>query len=81
MAVVVDIDFWEALGPMAQVSHVSNCDIAWFIVRYDETADRARLTLDRVHLTTLGSSVEGLTAGLPVSLEIFEQRILQKLRQ
>ncbi len=79
MAVVVDIDFWEALGPMVQVGHISNCDIAWFIVRYDETPDGTRLALEKVYLTTLESSVEGLTAGLPVSLEVFEQRILQKL--
>ena len=39
MAVVVDLDFWEALGPMDEVSDVSSCDIAWFILRYAERSD------------------------------------------
>lgn len=79
MAVVIDRSFWLALGHMDEVSHVSNCDIAWFVVRYDESEGDARLTPDQVHLTTLERAVEGLTAGLPVSLERFEQRIQKKL--
>ena len=81
MAVVVDLDFWEGLGPMDQVNHVSNCDIAWFIVGYDEASGSPKLVLEDVRLTTLERSVEGLTAGLPVSLEVFEQRIVTKLRR
>ena len=79
MAVVVDVDFWAALGTMDQVPHVSNCDIAWFIVRYDESSGTPKLSLEDVRLTSLERSVEGLTAGLPVSLHVFEERILQKL--
>ena len=53
MAVVVDEDFWGGLGPMDSVNHVSNCDIAWFIVGYDETSTGAKLALREVRLTTL----------------------------
>ena len=80
MAVIVDEDFWAALGPMDSVGHVSNCDIAWFIVGYDETPIGAKLALRQVRLTTLERAVEGLTAGLPVSLGDFEKRILAKLQ-
>ena len=79
MAVVVDLDFWEALGPMDRVADVSNCDIAWFIVKYVEIDGKATLTRDRIQFTTLERAVEGLTAGRPVSLEVFETRIGDKL--
>jgi hypothetical protein len=80
MAVVVDRSFFLAMGKMRTVPHISNCDVAWFVVRYNETGDdRFRLSRDNVQFTTLEDSVEGLTAGVPVSLEIFEKRILAKL--
>jgi hypothetical protein len=79
MAVVVDEDFFAAMGEMETVKDVSNCDVAWFIVRYEEREGRAHLTPLKVHLTTLESSVVGLTAGVPVTLETFEKRILSKL--
>lgn len=79
MAVVVDEAFWDALGPMDEVRDVSNCDIAWFVVGYEEHADRVALIQRIVHLTTLERSVEGLTGGVPVSLENFERTIRAKL--
>ncbi|MFI5175770.1 MAG: NotI family restriction endonuclease [Terriglobia bacterium] len=79
MAVVVDQDFFAALGRMDDVKDVSNCDVAWFIVKYDESSGEAILTPDRVQLTTLERAVEGLTGGRAVSLETFESRILEKL--
>jgi hypothetical protein len=80
MAVVVDRDFYSALAPMDSVSDISNCDIAWFIVDFAERSDgRAQLTRGDVHLTTLERAVEGLTAGIPVSKDEFERRILAKL--
>ncbi len=82
MAVVVDRSFFLAMGKMRTVPHISSCDVAWFIVRYEETTDgRFRLFRDSVQFTTLEDSVEGLTAGVPVSLEIFEKRILAKLER
>ncbi len=71
----VDQDFFSALAPMAEVGHVSDCDIAWFVVGYEESGPAATLAPVAVHLTTLEEAVEGLTAGIPVSLETFEDRI------
>ena len=79
MAVVVDESFFDALGEMTAVKHVSNADIAWFVVRYDESSGEAKLKPAFVHLTTLEHAVEGLTAGRPVSLDVFESRIKEKL--
>ena len=79
MAVVVDSDFFEAIGAMDHVPDVSNCDIAWFVVRYIEAGTKATLTRDKVQFTTLERAVEGLTAGTPVNLDVFEARIRQKL--
>ncbi|MGH9451798.1 MAG: NotI family restriction endonuclease, partial [Terriglobia bacterium] len=80
MAVVVDHSFFFAMGKMRTVPHITNCDVAWFVVRYEAIAEgRYRLVRDAVQFTTLEDSVEGLTAGVPVSLEVFEKRILAKL--
>ena len=79
MCVVVNRAFFRSLGKMETVNDVSNCDIAWFVVRYDEDEAGTTLRPDFVHLTTLERAVEGLTAGNPVSLSIFEQRILHKI--
>ncbi len=79
MTVVVGRAFFDAMAPMEEVDDLSNADIAWFVLRYSDTDGRLRLELDDVRFTTLERAVEGLTAGLPVSLETFEERILQKL--
>lgn len=79
MCVLVDRMFFDALGRMDPVRDVSNCDIAWFVVRYDEDERGAHLQPDFVHLTTLERAVEGLTSGMPVSLPVFESRIHAKL--
>jgi hypothetical protein len=79
MAVVIDQDFFNNMAPMEKVKDVSNCDVAWFIVRFDESQGEAVLTPDKVYLTTLEQSVEGLTAGIPVSLAKFEERMREKI--
>lgn len=79
MAVVVDDSFFAALGKMNEVKDVSNSDVVWFVVTYDESQGEAALTRDFVHLTTLEGAVEGLTGGRPVNLETFELRIREKL--
>jgi len=79
MAVVVDEAFFAALGHMDDVRHVSNCDIAWFIVRYIEGPNGFILQPAGMRLTTLERAVEGLTGGTPVSCETFEDRIKSKL--
>ena len=81
MAVLVDRSFFNALGKMDDVKDISNCDIAWFVIRYEESGGEALLTPDQVRLTTLERAVEGLTGGHPVSLEVFEARIREKLAE
>ncbi len=80
MAVVVDQAFWESLGEMRETSEMSNCEIVWFVVRF-EAGERGRFTLKRgeIHLTTLDSAVEGLTGGTPMSLNRFEEQIRSRL--
>lgn len=77
MAVVVDRAFFMELAPMKRVGDVSNADIAWFIVDYN--ADTGQLSAHDVFYTTLESSVEGLTAGIPVPLPVFEEELQQTL--
>ncbi len=81
MAVVVDEAFFSSLGEMDEVADVSNCDIAWFVVKYTGTDNRFRLERGFVQLTTLERAVEGLTGGRPVSLDTFEDRIRRMLEK
>ncbi len=78
MAVVVDEDFFKAMGKMNTVDELSNCDVAWFVVKYD---DNLKLVAGGIHLTTLQESVQSLVAAEPVSLPEFEDRIRAKLPQ
>lgn len=79
MAVVVDQPFWESLGTITEVDHISNCDIAWFVVKYTHNGTRFCLEPAGMHLTTLDHAVEGLTGGKPTSLADFEKTLLSKL--
>lgn len=83
MAVVVDRAFFDSIGEMDHVADISNADIAWFIVRFDEQPGekRSRMVLDDVRYTTLERSVEGLTGGKPVPKQEFERRMENKLRE
>jgi len=81
MAVIVDRNFFDAMGEMDRVGDMSNCDIAWFVVKYREDATEAVLEPDFVQFTTLERAVEGLTGGVPVSLGEFELRIKTKLQK
>lgn len=81
MAVVVDRPFFDALSEMDKVKHVSNCDIVWFIVAFeeDETSIYSKLVVDEIRYTTLERAVEGLTSGVPTTLPDFESKIRAKL--
>lgn len=81
MAVVVDEAFYRNLGAMDTVSDLSNCDIAWFVVRYDESVLPAKIQIDEPNKQTLERAVEGLTGGTPVTREEFEQKIALKLKE
>lgn len=79
MAVVIDEGFFASLGKMREVPHISNSDILWFVVRFDESTGKPRLIAGQLHKTRLEDAIEGLTGGEPVSREEFEQRIQDKL--
>ncbi len=79
MAVVIDKGFFDSLGTMREVPDISNCDIVWFIVDYREHDGKIELVQHGIRRTTLESAVEGLTAGVPVSLPTFEDRLRSKL--
>ncbi len=81
MVVVVDRPFFESLGEMDHVTDLSNSDIVWVIVDYNEDADRssAKIAIHSLRYTTLERAVEGLTAGHPATLPNFEDKIRQKV--
>ena len=80
MAVIVDEAFYRNQGVMENTDSISNCDIAWFSVSFDERHDPARLVVGEPKLQTLEQAVKGLTGGEPVTLEEFERKIRAKLR-
>lgn len=81
MAVIVDAPFFQSMGQMNSVPHISNADIAWFIVDFieDPLSDLLKLSVVREVYTTLESATEGLTGGVPLSENEFEARIRAKL--
>jgi hypothetical protein len=82
MVVVIDRPFFDAMAPMNTVSHVSNCDVVWVVVDYDEQLEHgsAKLTISAVLFTTLEDSVVSLTAGVPTTLPEFEEKLSQKIK-
>ncbi|MCU1305243.1 MAG: hypothetical protein JWQ87_5527 [Candidatus Sulfotelmatobacter sp.] len=84
MAVVIDEAFFGSLAlketQRQEIKSISNSDVVWFVVGYEEKPPH-KLYRKEVFLTTLENAVEGLTAGVPTSLEEFEKRIKAKLPQ
>ena len=81
MAVVVDVPFFKSMGEMRTVDEVSNADIVWYLVdfpRPQHGAHRELIVVEELY-TTLESAIEGLTGGVPVSLDEFEGRIEDKI--
>ncbi|HVU37988.1 MAG TPA: NotI family restriction endonuclease [Opitutales bacterium] len=81
MAVVIDLAFWSSLAEIKEVPHVSNCDVAWFVVNYEAKDGGLKLVRHAVHFTTLENSVEGLTGGYPVEKDRFENELRMRLRK
>jgi len=79
MAVVVDDVFFNSMGKMEATSDLSNADIAWFIVDYKINRSRSELFVAGTRYTTLELAINGLTAGLPVTLSEFEEEILRRI--
>lgn len=80
-AVVIDRSFWDSLSQMPKVRHISNCDIAWFIMDYTRSHGRYTIDVVDVVFTTLQDAVTGLTGGVPTSLETFEEKLRTKMNQ
>jgi hypothetical protein len=82
MAIVVDLPFFMSMGAMRPVNHVSNADVIWFLVDFVRRPGSPvhHLTVVQEFSTTLESAIEGLTGGIPVSLQEFEGRIGAKSR-
>lgn len=81
MAVAVDRGFFRNLGFMRTVADISNADIAWFVADFEESVDRIMIRFGAPEKQKLEDAVEGLTGGEPVTLEEFEQKIAEKLRE
>jgi restriction endonuclease NotI len=80
MAVVIDEDFFSAMGRMEAESDLSNCDVAWFVVGYKDEKDAIHLQRRKVVFTTLENSVDGLIAGRPPAQAKFEEKIRARLQ-
>jgi len=79
MAVVVDEAFFASLIGLEREKHLSNAEIAWFVVGYDPAPQGWRLSRREVVFTKLDSSVKALTGGVPLSKERFEEQLRCKL--
>jgi len=83
MAVVIDKPFLDAMDRMQEVDHISNCDIVWIVVSFDEGQEvgKAVLKIEQTLYTTLEDAVKGLTAGQPTTLPEFETKLSKSLRE
>jgi hypothetical protein len=82
MVVVVDRPFLDAMDAMETVDHISNSDIVWVVVSYDEASEpgKAKLVIDQTLFTTLDHAIVGLTAGSPTTLPEFEAKLAAKVK-
>ena len=58
------------------VADISNADVAWFVVRFQQEGSAVRVARGEVYFTELEAAVSGLIAGRPVTRQVFEERIL-----
>ncbi|MCD1620933.1 hypothetical protein K7H20_23035 [Salipiger manganoxidans] len=82
MVVVVDVAFFKSMGKMRPVKDVSNCDIVWCLVDFEQPAPGQPYELkviDPPTYTTLEAAIEGLTGGDAVPLGEFESGIQEKI--
>ena len=81
MAVVVDAPFFSTFGPMKRAEHVSNADIIWCVVGYqqDQATRLFGLRVLGTYATTLEEAVIGLTAGKAKPKPDFEASLWEKL--
>jgi len=79
LAVVIDEAFFSSLVGLERERHLSNAEIAWFIVAYEPIPNGWKLVPREMVCTKLESSVKSLTGGVPLSKERFEQQLRFKL--
>jgi hypothetical protein len=79
MAVVIDEAFFGSLVSLDRERHLSNAEIAWFVVGYDPKPGGWKLVPRDVVFTKLDASVKSLTGGVPLSKERFEEQLRFKL--
>lgn len=80
MAICVDETFFSELVGIEEVKHLSNADLAWFVVRYEPEGKRFRLRRGRCIFAKLDSTIKALTGGVPLPQETFERQIRTKLK-
>jgi hypothetical protein len=80
MTVVIDEAFFGSLVGLERERHLSNAEIAWFVVRYEQGPSGWKLTPHEAVFTKLDSSVKALTGGVPLPKEEFENQLWRKLR-
>ena len=79
MAVVIDEAFFGSLVGLEREKHLSNSEIAWFVVGYDPKPSGWTLVPREVVFTKLDASVKSLTGGIPLSKERFGHQLKEKL--
>jgi hypothetical protein len=79
MAVVIDEAFFGSLVGLEREKHLSNSEIAWFVVGYDPKPGGWTLVPREVVFTKLEASIKSLTGGVPLSKERFEAQLREKL--
>jgi hypothetical protein len=82
MAVVVDEDFFNQLGKMKPANDLSNADLAWFVVQYEETPSGFVLKpKGEPFITKLKEAEAALVAATPVPRPKFEAAIRTRLQR
>jgi hypothetical protein len=79
MAICVDESFFGELVGIQEMKHLSNADLAWFVVRYEQEGNRFRLRPSKCIFSKLDSTIKALTGGTPLPQEVFESQIRTKL--
>lgn len=81
MAVVIDEAFFASLAGLERERHLSNSEIAWFVVGYNQAESAEwQLAGREVVFTKLDASFKALTGGVPLSRERFEEQLRAKLK-
>jgi len=82
MAVVVDEDFFNQLGKMKPANDLSNADLVWFVVQYEETPQGFVLKpKGEPFIVKLKEAETALVAALPLPRAKFEEAIQAKLQK